>query len=84
MIIGTVTGNVVSTQKYKGLSGFKLLKVTQEDGKQIVAADSLGAGVGETVLISRGCAIQVALEKPAPIDALIVGIIDSCSTVTDQ
>ena len=77
MIIGTVVGSVVSTQKFKELSGFKLLKVKTEDGGQIVAADTLGAGIGETVLVSRGCAAQVILEKPAPIDALVVGIIDA-------
>jgi len=77
MIIGTVVGNVVSTQKLKELCGFKLLRVMPEEGPEIIAADTLGAGVGETVLVSRGCAAQIALEKSAPVDALIVGIVDA-------
>jgi len=80
MVIGTVVGNVVSTQKLKSLCGVKLLKVMPDDGKQIIAADTLGAGIGETVLVSRGCAAQIALEKTIPIDAVIVGIVDADSS----
>ena len=80
MIIGTVVGNVVSTQKLEELSGYKLLKIMPENESLIIAADTLGAGVGETVLVSRGCAVQIALERPTPVDALVVGIIDATST----
>jgi microcompartment protein CcmK/EutM len=78
MIIGKVIGNVVSTRKYDGLQGYKLLVVKKKyTGEIIVSADAIGAGIGEWVLIATGSSTQSALAKPAPIDALVVGIIDS-------
>ncbi|MCL1951173.1 MAG: EutN/CcmL family microcompartment protein [Turicibacter sp.] len=75
MIVGQVVGNVVSTRKYEELQGYKLL-VIQVGETRLVAADELGAGVGETVLVTKGQAVKAALRKPAPIDALVVGIVD--------
>jgi ethanolamine utilization protein EutN len=80
MIIGKVIGNVVSSRKYDGLQGYKLLLIRLQytDKKEvIVAADVMGAGVGQQVLVSFGESNQYALTKNAPIDALVVGIVDN-------
>ena len=76
MMIGTVIGRVVATQKVKSLVGYTLLRIKSEDGSVFVAADSLGAGIGATVIVTRGGAVQIALDRPAPIDAMVVGIVD--------
>lgn len=84
MQIGRVVGTVVSTQKNRKLEGAKLLLVQpltldgQERGVAILAIDSVGAGVGERVLVViEGKAAGDALgRRGAPVDAAIVGIID--------
>jgi ethanolamine utilization protein EutN len=84
MIIGKVISKVVSTRKYQGLQGFKLLVIQPCYGNKdeyFVAADDLGAGEGEFVLVSKGSAAQHALSRNAPIDAIVVGIIDSELTI---
>jgi microcompartment protein CcmK/EutM len=83
--IGRVIGTVVSTQKNPKLEGAKLLLVqplTLDDaprGVSVLAIDSVGAGIGEKVLIViEGKAAQDALgRKMAAVDAAIVGIVDS-------
>lgn len=84
MIIGIVSGTVVATQKDERLIGSKLLIVNQVDanrnviGKDEVAVDMLGAGIGEYVLVCSGSSAKSLLHNPnAPIDLAIVGIIDS-------
>lgn len=80
MILGTIKGTIVSTRKCSNLVGYKLLLVEPYYGDKsqvFVAADSIGAGIGELVLITTDHATQYALEKSAPIDALVVGIIDA-------
>ena len=45
--------------------------------KFLVAVDGIGAGIGEKVLITTGCSARLALQdKEAPVDAVIVGIVD--------
>lgn len=84
MIIGQVTGNLWSTKKDENLSGFKFLVIRKLDYKgeltndMIVAVDSVGAGIGDQVLVVHGSSARYAArENKAPIDATIVGIIDS-------
>ncbi|MCI9216315.1 EutN/CcmL family microcompartment protein [Lachnospiraceae bacterium 42-17] len=80
MIIGTVKGTIVSTRKCSNLIGFKLLLVEPYYGNKkniFVAADSIGAGIGELVLVTTDETTQHALDKAAPIDAYIVGIVDA-------
>ena len=85
MQIARVIGTVVSTQKHPKFKGAKLLlvqPVTLDDkprGTSLLAVDSVGAGVTEKVLIVlEGRAAGEALgRKAAPVDAAIVGIIDS-------
>jgi ethanolamine utilization protein EutN len=84
MQIGKVVGTVVSTQKNRKLEGAKLLLVqplTLEGaprGVAVLAIDSVGAGVGEKVLlVIEGKAAGDALgRKAAAVDAAIIGIID--------
>ncbi len=78
MIIGTVKGTIVSTRKCSNLIGFKLVEPYYGNKKNIfVAADSIGAGIGELVLVTTDETTQHALDKAAPIDAYIVGIVDA-------
>ena len=82
MLKGLVIGNVVSTKKQESLTGSKFLEVriienNTETDKYIVAVDSVGAGIGETVLITTGSSARLALHNcNAPCDAVIVGIVD--------
>ena len=49
-----------------------------EPSKKLVAVDNVGAGIGEIVLVATGSAARIGCDQPnAPIDAAIVGIIDS-------
>ncbi|MBD2295538.1 EutN/CcmL family microcompartment protein [Anabaena sphaerica FACHB-251] len=84
MQIAKVRGTVVSTQKDPSLRGVKLLllQLVDEDGKLLpeyeVAADIVGAGVDEWVLVSRGSAArQVLGNEQRPLDAAVVAIIDT-------
>jgi ethanolamine utilization protein EutN len=84
MLIGRVIGTLVATQKHRKLEGAKLLLVQvltlddQPRGVPLLTIDSVGAGVGEKVLIViEGKAAGQALgRKAAPVDAAIVGIVD--------
>lgn len=88
MQIGTVVGTVVSTQKHRKLEGAKLLLVQPEGADGVargpvqLAIDSVGAGIGERVLlVIEGKAAGDALgRKAAPVDAAIIGIIDQIDT----
>jgi len=82
--LARVIGTVVATRKNELLVGAKLLLVHPIDpegapwGSAMLAVDSVGAGVGETVLtVHEGRAAGQALGRPgAPVDAAIVGIVD--------
>lgn len=83
MIIGKVINNVWATRKDESLVGQKFLIVQLMDnneefkGSIIVAADIIGAGIGDKVLITRGSSSRhVKGIEYSPIDAIIVGIID--------
>jgi ethanolamine utilization protein EutN len=86
MDIGRVVGQVVATVKQPGLQGRTLLLIVPIDlsdtdrngGEGYVAADYVGAGLGEVVLVSRGSAARVdggATEVPT--DAAAVAIVDT-------
>jgi len=84
MQIARVRGTVSSTQKDPSLRGVKLLllQLIDEEGRiqpeYEVAADTVGAGVDEWVLISRGSAArQIDGNEQRPIDAAVVAIIDT-------
>lgn len=85
MQIARVVGNVIATQKHRKFEGAKLLLVQpvslddQPKGPALLAVDSVGAGVHEKVLVViEGRAANEAIgTKGAPVDAAIIGIIDS-------
>jgi microcompartment protein CcmK/EutM len=87
MQLARVIGDVVVTRKDQGLVGLKLLVVQlltperQPTGRPLVAADSVGAGVGEEVFVVRGKEASFPfLPAEAPVDAGIVGIVDHWDT----
>jgi ethanolamine utilization protein EutN len=87
MFIAKVIGNVVSTQKNEKFRGMKLLLVQpyiskdgrlRSSGSSVVAVDSVGAGIGECVLFTQGSSARLTpATKDAPVDAVIVGIVDA-------
>ena len=84
MILARVLGNVVATRKHDALRSRKMMLVRPVDvsgafdGEEFMAADSVGAGPGETVLVVvEGRSAGQAIQMPrAPLDAAIVGIVD--------
>jgi ethanolamine utilization protein EutN len=87
MQIARVIGTVVATQKHRKFDGAKLLLVQPLNlddtprGTALLAVDGVGAGVHEKVLVVlEGRAAGEALgKKAAPVDAAIVGIVDTVS-----
>ena len=90
MFIAKVVGSVVSTQKVDTMVGHKLLVIepyrinpdTRADmvttGRSLVAIDTMGAGENEYVLVVQGSSARMTVEtKNLPIDAVIIGIVDS-------
>lgn len=84
MDFARVVGSAVSTIKADSLKGHKLLVLRAADaadnlfGEPYVAVDAVGAGEGELVLVSRGSAARhTATTKDAPVDAVIMAILDS-------
>ncbi|HMQ52953.1 MAG TPA: EutN/CcmL family microcompartment protein [Anaerolineae bacterium] len=87
MHVAKVIGNVVATRKDESLVGFSLLVIeiqkpgTDQAQSQLVAVDTVGAGAGDLVLVSLGGAARVNLPHNAPVDATIVGVIDTVVVV---
>jgi microcompartment protein CcmK/EutM len=84
MLLGRVVGTLVSTNKEASLEGLKFLVLRQldVDGSEAsgyrVAADAVGAGLGEVVLYATGSsARQTAVTDKRPCDAVIMAIVDS-------
>jgi microcompartment protein CcmK/EutM len=82
MELGKVVGQVVSTVKDPGLPNltFLMVDIVDAKGKVVlagqVAADTLGAGEGEMVLLVRGSSARMILEGKSPLDLSVVGIVD--------
>lgn len=84
MKIGEVVGTVVSTVHDPALDGRRLLICDlldldgEPDGDYLLAVDAVGAGAGEVVLIlDEGSGARQIIERdPAPIRAVVVGVID--------
>ncbi len=84
MQIAKVQGTVVSTHKSRTLTGVKLLLVQFVDAQgnplteYEVAGDTVGAGINEWVLVTRGSGARKEIgHEDRPIDAMVVGIIDT-------
>jgi microcompartment protein CcmK/EutM len=83
LILGRIIGTVWATRKDENLVGAKFLIVRQlnldytEAANFVVAVDSVGAGVGEVVLVATGSsARQTTFTRNKPIDAVIMAIVD--------
>ncbi|GAB4292977.1 MAG: EutN/CcmL family microcompartment protein [Ignavibacteriaceae bacterium] len=91
MFLGKVIGNIWATKKYEALEGFKMLFVQplnslhENTGEPIVAVDTIGAGAGELVfyITAREAVIPLTVNF-APVDASIVGIIDSINNYKSE
>ncbi len=84
MLLGRVAGTVVSSRKEGTLEGLKFLVVKQldvddsETGSYVVAADAVGAGVGEVVMYATGSsARQTVMTQDRPCDAVVMTIVDT-------
>ena len=84
MILAQVLGSVVSTRKDAALMSLKLLLVREVDaqfqpaGNMVVAADAVGAGEGELVLVAQGSSARLTdVSRDKPVDAVICGIVDA-------
>jgi len=90
MLIAKVIGAVVATEKVVSMVGHKLSLVEPyrldgktppalaATGRSLVAVDTVGAGVGELVLITQGSSARLTpITKSLPVDTVIIGIIDT-------
>lgn len=96
MFMARVKGNVVTSHKVEKMKGRKMLIVepvrVSPDNSEIigtrrsfVAVDTLGAGTGELVVITQGSSSRMTSEtSDAPVDCVIIGIIDSVTVLGDQ
>lgn len=82
MITAKVLNNIWSTRKTDSLTGLKFMQTEvigggQDEGRRLVAVDSLSAGIGDRVLLVLGTAARRMVgDDSIPVDAAIVGIID--------
>jgi ethanolamine utilization protein EutN len=84
VLLARIVGTVVATRKDPRLVSNKLLVVRpvdaqgKIDGNYLVAVDTVDAGVGETVLVVSGSSARMASGlKDCPVDAAVVGIVDT-------
>ena len=90
MLIAKVTGSLVATQKTETMIGHKLMLVEiyrldpatrnslVSSGRMLAAVDTVGAGLGEMVLLTQGSSARLTPEtKNLPVDTVIIGILDT-------
>jgi len=84
MLLGRVAGTLVASRKEETLEGLKFLVLRTldvddtETGSYVVAADAVGAGVGEVVMYATGSsARQTRFTKDRPCDAVVMAIVDT-------
>lgn len=84
MLLGRVAGTLVASRKEETLEGLKFLVLKQVDvenretGGYVVAADAVGAGIGEVVMYATGSsARQTRFTHERPCDAVVMAIVDT-------
>ncbi len=90
MFLARVTGSIVATQKVASMTGHKMLTVEplradSDDearlvptGRMFVVVDTLGAGLGEIVLICQGSSARMTPNtEKLPVDAVVIGLVDT-------
>jgi ethanolamine utilization protein EutN len=87
MILAKVIGTIWATRKYNTLNGYKMQFIQPLNGEleklgdPIVAVDTIGAGPGELVFYATSSEAVIAMDVDmAPVDASIVGIVDSINS----
>lgn len=88
MIIGYVVGHLWATRKDERLNGLKFLVIKPKYNEGLessfVAADAANAGVGDTVLVTKGSSARTTFGKEKlPIDAVIVGVVDTVEIIDE-
>jgi ethanolamine utilization protein EutN len=91
MILGKVIGTIWATRKYDTLNGYKMQFVQplnsklENIGDPIVAVDTIGAGPGEIIFYATSSEAVIAMDVDmAPVDASIVGIVDSVNSENNE
>ena len=96
MFMAKVKGNVVTSHKVEKMKGRKMLivepvRVSPDNseiigtGRSFIAVDTLGAGTDELVVITQGSSSRMTSgTSDAPVDCVIIGIIDSVTVLGDQ
>ncbi len=85
MLIARVIGDITATRKHPAHEGQKLLLVQPleldgaDRGDAVVAVDSVGAGVGDRVLLTQEgfCSFSSIGQMLTPVDAAVLGIVDT-------
>jgi microcompartment protein CcmK/EutM len=84
VLLGRVAGTLVASRKEPSMEGLKLLVVryldveNEDTGSFVVAADAVGAGGGEVVMVATGSsARQTESTRDRPCDAVIMAIVDT-------
>lgn len=87
MLLGRVIGTIWATKKYESLTGFKMQFVQplnaeyKSIGEPIIAVDTIGAGPGEIIFYATASEAVIPMHVDmAPVDASIVGIVDSINS----
>jgi len=91
MFLGRIVGTLVSTQKEASLDGLRFMVVRRltiendDESGYVVAADAVGAGVGEVVMVATGSsARQTVYTDKRPCDAVIMAIVDTWEVDGDE
>jgi microcompartment protein CcmK/EutM len=84
VLLGRVAGTLVASEKEPTMEGLKFLVIKQVDvegddsGGYVIAADAVGAGVGEVVMFATGSsARQTEATRDRPCDAVVMAIVDT-------
>jgi microcompartment protein CcmK/EutM len=84
VLLGRVAGTLVASEKEPTMEGLKFLVIKQVDvegddsGGYVIAADAVGAGVGEIVMFATGSsARQTEMTRDRPCDAVVMAIVDT-------
>ncbi|MBK7103955.1 MAG: EutN/CcmL family microcompartment protein [Ignavibacteriae bacterium] len=87
MLLGKVIGTIWATRKYETLKSYKMQlvqpmnSILEKIGAPIIALDTIGAGPGEVIFYITSTEAVIPLDvKMAPVDASIVGIVDSINS----
>ncbi len=87
MLLGKVIGTIWATRKYATLKSYKMQFVQplnammEKMGDPIIAVDTIGAGPGEIIFYATSSEAVIAMDVDmAPVDASIVGIVDSVNS----